>query len=55
MLGPFVLRLERQDIGIGGFIGSIVSTMLVRYPSETVTSIYATVEPYDYTVNIKYS
>ena len=52
-LGPFVIRsyFERRDIGIGGMMGTITSRLLVRYPSETVTSIYATLEPYDYTVN----
>ena len=50
-LGPFVIRLERQDIGIGGLIGALTHEMLVPYPSSDEKFIYATVEPYDYTVN----
>ena len=50
-LGPFVVTLQRyEQIGIGGLFGSVHSAMLIRYPSETVTSIYATLEPYNYTV-----
>ena len=49
-LGPFVVRLERQDIGIGGLIGIAQSAMLIRYPFSNEKSIYATVEPFDYKV-----
>jgi hypothetical protein len=49
-LGPFTIRLERQDIGIGGLIGGIVNGMLIRYPSSTEKSIYATIEPFQYQV-----
>jgi len=43
--------LERQDIGIGGLMGGIVSGMLIRYPTSTEKSIYATIEPFQYQVN----
>jgi hypothetical protein len=49
-LCPFVVRLERQDIGIGGLIGGLVNGMLIRYPSFTEKSIYATIEPFQYQV-----
>ena len=50
-LGPFTIRLERKDIGIGCFIGGIVNGMLIRYPSSTEKSIYATIKPFQYQVN----
>ena len=51
-IGPYVLRLERQDIGIGGFIeGGLQSAMLVPYPDSTEKSMYATIEPFNYQVN----
>ena len=51
-LGPFVVTLEYlEHIEIGGLVGVVVSAMLTRYPSDTQKSIYATVEPYNYTVN----
>jgi len=51
-LGPFVVRLERQDIGIGGLIGGIVNGMLIRYPSSIERSMFATIEPFQYQVII---
>jgi hypothetical protein len=51
-LGPFVVRFERQDIGIGGLVGGLVNGLLVRYPSSFEKSIYATVEPFNYLVKI---
>ena len=51
-LGPFVISFERlEHIGMGGLMGIVVSTLLVRYPSDTEKSVYATVEPFDYTVD----
>ena len=50
-LGPFVVRLERLDIGIGGLIGGIVNGLLIRYPSSIEKSMYATIEPFQYQVN----
>ena len=50
-LGPFVVTLEKlEHIAIGGLWGGIYSAMLVRYPTETEKTIYATVEPFNYTV-----
>jgi hypothetical protein len=49
-LGPFVVRLERQDIGIGGLIGGIVNGMLIRYPAYIERSMFATIEPFQYQV-----
>ena len=45
-----MIRLERQDIGIGGLIGGIVNGMLIRYPSSMEKSIYATIEPFNFQV-----
>ena len=50
-LGPYILRVDRQDIGIGGFYeGGMKSAMLIPYPDSTEKSIYATIEPFDYEV-----
>ena len=49
-----MIRLERQDIGIGGLIGGIVNGMLVRYPVSIEKSIYATIEPFSYRVKINW-
>lgn len=49
-LGPFVVRLERQDIGNGGSIGVLLHVLMVRYPSSVEKSIYATLEPFNYQV-----
>jgi hypothetical protein len=46
-LGPFVIRLERQDIGIGGIMGTLESSMLIKYPQSVYKSVYGTVEPFD--------
>ena len=45
-----MIRLERQDIGIGGLMGGMVNGMLIRYPASIEKSIYATVEPFSYQV-----
>ena len=49
-IGPYVIRLERQDIGIGGIMGILDTSLLIKYPPTVEKSIYATVEPYDYEV-----
>ena len=52
-LYPFVLSLELlEKISIGGLNGGQYSSnFLVRYPSETEKSLYATMEPFDYKVS----
>ena len=54
-MGPFVIRLERQDIGIGGIMGTEDSSILIKYPQSIYKSIYATVEPFNYEVLVAQS
>ena len=50
-----MIRLERQDIGIGGLIGGMVNGMLIRYPASIEKSIYATIEPFSYQVRYNHT
>ena len=52
-LGPFAIELKRHEvIEFAGFLGGSDTSILVRYPSTSYISPYATVESFNYLVCI---
>ena len=44
-----------KQVAIGGLVGGVDSSLVIKYPDSVEKSIYATIEPFEYQVGIYFN